>query len=69
MSLMLRFETANASFADAGRGEVARILRDVAQMVETGFSHGNLKDQYGNRVGSFRLTMPEALEEDEEDES
>jgi hypothetical protein len=41
----------------------------VAQMVETGFSHGNLKDQYGNRVGSFRLTMPEALEEDEEDES
>lgn len=50
----LKVYTDNAAFADDPDGEVARILRDVADRVEGGQEDGAVRDINGNTVGSFR---------------
>lgn len=56
----LEIDTGNAAFDNDGEGdchgEVARILRDLADKIEGGHGHGNLHDINGNRVGNFTLT-------------
>ena len=52
----LTIETENAAFADDPGAEVARILREAADTVETsGDFTVYLNDINGNRVGSFTL--------------
>ena len=43
----------NAAFDDDKRGEVARLLREVADKVISGQGHGHLYDANGNKVGSW----------------
>ena len=45
----------NAAFVGDPQAEIARILRDAANAVETQ-AHGTLRDVNGNRVGTFTLT-------------
>jgi hypothetical protein len=47
--------TENAAFEDNRGYEIARILRDAADKIETGTSEGALFDYNGNRVGAFEL--------------
>jgi hypothetical protein len=56
----LEFQMNNAAFADNPAGEVARILRDVADKVERGdgFTVGDaelrpIRDSNGNLIGEY----------------
>jgi len=56
----LEIETSNAAFADDPAGEVARILRDLAERIE-GYgvapaSAMSLRDANGNAVGEWSYT-------------
>jgi len=57
--LRLQIETDNAAFeGDAMRGEVARILRTVADRIESGEPtrlYQSVYDINGNACGTFRL--------------
>ncbi len=51
----LKIDTDNAAF-EFPEGEVARILRHVANLVENGgYREGPLLDVSGNRVGEYRF--------------
>lgn len=50
----LTFKTQNAAF-DSGV-EVSRILREIADKVESDYSEGTAKDVNGNTVGEWKLT-------------
>ena len=53
-TFVLKVETENTAFEDAGEGvELARILRKAADRVETGAISGPLMDINGNRVGEY----------------
>ena len=54
----IKIKTGNAAFQDAGddgKSEVARILRDIADKLESGHEHGACVDANGNRVGEWSL--------------
>lgn len=56
----LEIDTGNAAFDNDGdgdrHGEVARILRELADRIEAGNRNGQIYDVNGNHVGSFTLT-------------
>lgn len=59
----LEFSTDNAAFADAPDSEVARILREIADKIESAGPHGALEiggkvaDENGNTVGEWSLKV------------
>lgn len=57
----LTIECDNAAFEDAAGAEVARILRDAADDLDSHMmqeaSHANLYDINGNTVGKWRYTL------------
>lgn len=64
--LSLKIRTDNAAFEDDSEdialgtstrnAEVARILREVAEAIESGDNVGGCRDVNGNSVGSWSLT-------------
>jgi hypothetical protein len=50
----VQVNTDNAAFEEPGF-ELARILREVADRLESGSVAGNVRDINGNSVGSFEL--------------
>lgn len=60
----MKIHSSNAAFEENPAGEVARILRDIANDIEGSHTYceGNCRDLNGNTVGSF------SFEVDEEDE-
>ena len=55
----LKIKTENAAFSDGNRGaEIARILRDLAGMVENAGDTGEYRvsDINGNSVGTCKIT-------------
>ena len=71
--LIVRIDTGNSAFSDPG--ELAAILRELAEEVDETSSHdlfqyhriaGTLKDSGGNEVGKWAwLTDPDAFSEEE----
>jgi hypothetical protein len=55
--------TDNAAFDDAEASETARILRAVADYLESGYLDGKARDANGNTVGEWRLNAAEGLAE------
>jgi hypothetical protein len=55
----LEFETGNAAFTDNLREECARILRKIADQLESGRECGRCMDYNGNAVGDWELTEDE----------
>jgi hypothetical protein len=55
MNLTLKMDMDNAAFEDTPASEAARILRDVAALMEFGEESGNLRDVNGNKVGTWRV--------------
>lgn len=59
--LRLEIRTGNGIFHETneeridygGRLELARLLRDVANEIEEGYSEGVIVELYGNRCGSY----------------
>lgn len=49
---VVSFDTDNAAFEDYS-GEIARILRAVADKVENGVLRGTILDFNGNGIGSY----------------
>lgn len=50
--MKISIETDNAAFEDNWREETARILRKLADTLETGWSPDSVKDSNGNTVGT-----------------
>jgi hypothetical protein len=48
-------KTNNAAFTDDRDSELARILREVANQIEAGDSHGRCHDSNGNTVGEWTI--------------
>jgi hypothetical protein len=52
----IEIETGNAAFEDDNRNyELARILRQIAERLESGEDAGRVLDINGNKVGSFEM--------------
>jgi hypothetical protein len=51
----MSIDTANAAFEDDNPGELVRILREVADLVEAGSDGGTLRDINGNSVGVWTI--------------
>lgn len=51
----MQVKTTNEAFADDPNGELARLLRLAARLVEEGHSESALLDINGNRVGEFSI--------------
>lgn len=51
----LTIETDNAAFGDEPSYELSRILLEVAEKVGAGHTRGTVRDENGNRVGSFEV--------------
>lgn len=45
--------TDGSAFQDDKAGELARILRDIAEKIEDGFDGGICRDYNGNKVGEW----------------
>jgi hypothetical protein len=60
----LNFSCDNAAFDDYSRGEIARILRDVANRIQ-GTDYGVVYDSNGNQIGRFSYDYDEELDKDE----
>lgn len=58
----ITLETGNAAFEDAPATEIARILRDLADLIESGMGTDEtpLRDINGNRVGVCTIESLEA---------
>ena len=52
----LKIKTENAAFSDDRNAEIARILREVAEQLETHTMTGSCRDYNGNRVGEFKFS-------------
>jgi len=52
----LKIKTDNAAFDGDRGGEVARILRDVADSIKVGADLGVIRDINGNNVGEYKYT-------------
>lgn len=55
---IIEFSTDNAAFYDCDgvqrdSAETVRILRDVADSIETGANHGPIRDSNGNKIGQY----------------
>jgi hypothetical protein len=58
MSFKLKIKTGNAAFAEDGndgKNEVARILREIADSLESGFDAHTVRDINGNKVGEWSI--------------
>lgn len=55
---IVHVDTTNAAFAEDPNGELARILRHVAERVEAGAPSGVIRDTNGNRVGRWTVSEP-----------
>lgn len=53
----LRIETDNEAFTDNPKAEIARILRETADRLESGRYVNKLRDLNGNTVGSAELLV------------
>ena len=52
---IVKFDLGNAAFHEGyGREETARILEDIAKLVQTGQNSGNVFDVNGNRIGYWK---------------
>lgn len=49
----IEFETDNSAFEDGGSYEVARVLKDIADAVESGITHDCIMDYNGNVIGAW----------------
>lgn len=58
----LEFESGNAAILDAPRSAVAKILRDLAELIENGRDCGVIKDVNGNTIGDFHLHLEEKFD-------
>lgn len=47
------FDTSNAAFDGLPNMEIARILREIAEKVDSGSLEGIIRDLNGSRVGEF----------------
>jgi hypothetical protein len=56
MSFKMQFETDNAAFEGDPAPEIARILRQTAEAIESGCAHSLVKDVNGNTVGQWKLS-------------
>jgi hypothetical protein len=54
--ITITIKTDNAAFQDNRHAEVARILRDLANRLDRGFTFDRVQDVNGNAVGSVTLT-------------
>lgn len=55
--LTVNFTTSNAAFqGEGGKFEIARILKEVSNEVESGWTAGPLYDCNGNKVGTYTLS-------------
>jgi len=54
MRFEMRITCKNAAFDEFPRGEISRLLRSVADIIETSDT-GTLRDYNGNTVGDFEL--------------
>ena len=50
----LNIDCENLAFEDDAAPELARLLREIADRIESGSMAGNIRDINGNRVGSFK---------------
>ena len=58
--LKIEFETDNAAFFDGNAThETARILRNIADRIESGATEGGAHDFNGNRVGKWSVSFPD----------
>jgi hypothetical protein len=58
MKFTLSFNTDNDAFYDDENGEIARILRDLADRIDRGdiaSQHRNASDRNGNIIGTYVL--------------
>jgi hypothetical protein len=58
MSFKLKIATDNAAFAEDGndgKNELARILREIAEKLESGYDCGSARDGNGNKVGEWSV--------------
>ena len=54
--LTVKIKTGNAAFEDGNlETELARILRQLADKIENGYTEGKLMDINGNSVGTYEL--------------
>jgi len=63
----MKLETDNAAFDDGERmHEVARILRQIAERIESGTVEAGIFDSNGSRAGRWRLELDEEEEDDDQ---
>ena len=62
--LVLVIKTDNSVFDDAPDLVLAELLRNVANDIEGGETSGNVRDPWGNTVGSFTWERDEESDED-----
>lgn len=53
----MTFNTNNDAFSEYCEEMVARILRDVADSIESGINEGSIRDFNGNTIGSYLLEV------------
>lgn len=60
MQMFITVNMDNAAFEDGeGRPECIEILKRISRQLESGFSHGIVKDSNGNTVGNFDVFGPQ----------
>lgn len=63
--LTIKFKTDNAAFSDDVGGETARVLRQIADKIEsTRDGSGHVRDANGNTIGHWSLAVSD-VEDDE----
>ena len=53
MEVFIKFNIDNAAFADFGTAETMRVLKKVAERIDSGEVHGSIRDINGNKIGVF----------------
>ena len=51
----IKFSTGNAAFEDYETEECVRILKEVCNKLESGYTYGSCIDINGNKVGEWKL--------------
>lgn len=65
----MELESGNEAIIADPRYAIAKILRDVAKMIENGRDEAAVKDVNGNSIGKFYLHIEETFDdEDDEDD-